>query len=132
MVRLFRGGRHKNLSGGTVVVSALGVTYLYRGFCEIDNSRGQVGRRRLLRAEVVALGVDKTRDDEAAEIERQAVGEAHDRHVARRAARRAEKTDRLVFPGTAGELNEVLGGGVAVVIVNGHGDDDDARGLDPG
>src|SRR5213082_2796144 len=52
-------------------------------------------------------GINESRNDETAEIEHEAIGKAHDRHVTAHSAGRAKKSNYFVFPGTSGKLDHV-------------------------
>src|ERR1700730_3228671 len=85
---------------------------------------------QLFPVEGVARGIDKPRNNDGAEIKHQAVGISHNRHVAVHSAGCAQKSDNLVFPGAAGELNHVFGGGADIIIVNRRRDYDSVSRLD--
>src|SRR3954470_17560087 len=90
----------------------------------------QVGIDQLITLESIASGVNESRNDDRAKIEHQAVGVSHDRHVAAHAARGAEETNDLVFPGFSAQLDHVLGRGGDVVIVNWSRDEDSVSRMD--
>jgi len=69
-------------------------------------------------------GVNKARNDDAAEIEHEAVGDGHDRHVGRVSPGGDEEADGLIGPRFTGEFEEVFEGRVDVVVVDGRGDHD--------
>src|SRR5437016_11455305 len=68
--------------------------------------------------------INKSRNDETAEIEHETVSKAHDRHVTAHSPSRAKKTDDFVFPDASGQLDHVLGRSGHIVVVNWRSDND--------
>src|SRR5882724_7325867 len=68
--------------------------------------------------------INKSRNDETAEVKHETIGKAHDRHVTAHSPSRAKKSDDFVFPDASGQLDHVLGRSGHIVVVNWRSDND--------
>src|SRR5215207_11265217 len=96
----------------------LAVLEASRSFGKLLNAARDLWFGDLPAGEVPALRVGKTRQDDAAKIEHEGVGERHHRHVTQRASRRAEEADNFVLPSASSQFDEVLRRRVCVVVVD--------------
>src|SRR5438477_2622535 len=62
----------------------------------------KLGIGECVAVERITGSINESRNDETAEIEHEAIGKAHDRHIATHPAGRAKKSAYFVFPGTSG------------------------------
>ena len=70
--------------------------------------------------------VNKARNDDAAEIQHEAVGDGHDRHIGRVSPGGDEEADGLIGPRFTGEFEQVFERRIDVVIIDGRCDHDRA------